>query len=184
MSILHTFGHFSGSFDGGKERGKSREARKKGQQRMLLCCGCCCAAVPIRCCAADAAVLLSPSLRHPHWCHCAHKKRRAGVQLTNEIERMEAPNLPKYWNPDGTWNYDVPNNYKLSRTQEIYWALCRVFPDGKGGYDAAKCGNHNTVTGLSINHPGFGFRVLNIGVYGILIPSPYSRFCGANCHRA
>ena len=151
---------------------------------MLLCCGCCCAAVPIRCCAADAAVLLSPSLRHPHWCHCAHKKWRAGVQLTNEIERMEAPNLPKYWNPDGTWNYDVPNNYKLSRTQEIYWALCRVFPDGKGGYDAAKCGNHNTVTGLSINHPGFGFRVLNIGVYGILIPSPYSRFCGANCHRA
>ena len=114
-------------------------------------------------------MLLFPSLRHPHWCHCAHKKRRAGVQLTNEIERMEAPNLPKYWNPDGTWNYDVPNKYKLSRSQEIYWALCRIFPDGKGGYDAAKCGNHNTVTGLSINHPGFGFIVLNIGIYGILI---------------
>ena len=82
---------------------------------------------------------------------------------------MEAPNLPKYWNPDGTWNYDVPNKYKLSRSQEIYWALCQVFPDGKGGYDAAKCGNHNTVTGLSINHPGFGFIVLNIGIFGILI---------------
>jgi hypothetical protein len=62
-----------------------------------------------------------------------------------------ARKLGKVWRADGSWLYEVQTH--LTGPQLRFWMLSQLHPDGKGGYDKSKCGDHHPITLISTKNP-------------------------------